>query len=91
TKNGIVNIKNKKWENDFSPVEEDGASYVDQLYSRAYLRHLFSAREFLGGMIASQHNLAFYLWLVREARKHIVEGDFAEWKPMMVQRVKQRL
>ncbi len=91
TKNGIINIKNKKWENDFSPVEEGGASYVDQLYSRAYLRHLFAAREFLGGMIASQHNLAFYLWLVREARKHILEGDFAEWKPMMVARVKQRL
>ena len=91
TKNGIINIKNKKWENDFSPVEEGGASYVDQLYSRAYLRHLFAAREFLGGMIASQHNLAFYLWLVREARKHILEGDFAKWKPMMVARVKQRL
>jgi queuine tRNA-ribosyltransferase len=91
TKNGIINIKNKKWENDFSPVEEDGASYVDHLYTRAYLRHLFAAREFLGGMIASQHNLAFYLWLVREARKHILEGDFASWKPMMVERVKQRL
>ncbi len=91
TKNGIINIKNKKWEDDFSPVEEDGASYVDRLYTRAYLRHLFAAREFLGGMIASQHNLAFYLWLVREARKHILEGDFAEWKPMMVARVKQRL
>lgn len=91
TKNGIINIKNKKWENDFSPVEEDGASYVDRLYTRAYLRHLFAAREFLGGMIASQHNLAFYLWLVREARKHILAGDFAEWKPMMVARVKQRL
>ncbi len=91
TKNGIINIKNKKWENDFSPVEEDGESYVDQLYSKAYLRHLFAAHEFLGGMIASQHNLAFYLWLVREARKHILNGDFAEWKPVMVQRVKQRL
>ena len=91
TKDGIINIKNKKWENDFSPVEAGGASYVDQLYTRAYLRHLFAAREFLGGMIASQHNLAFYLWLVREARRHILEGDFSTWKPMMVKRVKQRL
>jgi len=91
TKNGIINIKNKKWENDFSPVDAEGESFVDLQYSRAYLRHLFSARELLGGIIASTHNLAFYLWLVREARKHILAGDFSSWKEMMVARVKQRL
>ncbi len=91
TKNGIINIKNKKWENDFSPVDADGTSFVDTLYSRAYLRHLFSARELLGGMIASTHNLAFYLWLVREARQHILTGDFSSWKAMMIPRIKQRL
>ncbi len=91
TKNGILNIKNKKWENDFSPVDAEGTSFVDTLYSRAYLRHLFSARELLGGMIASMHNLAFYLWLVREARQHILAGDFSSWKAMMIPRIKQRL
>ena len=91
TKRGIINIKNKKWENDFSPLDPDGESFVDAMYTRAYVRHLFSAREFLGGMIASQHNLAFYLWLVKEARKHIVTGDFAAWKEAMVKQVSQRL
>ncbi len=91
TRNGIINIKNKKWENDFSPVDPDGTSFVDHAYSRAYLRHLFSAREILGGMIASQHNIAFYLWLVRQARQHILQGDFARWKNQMVPRIKQRL
>lgn len=91
TKNGIINIKNKKWESDFSALDPDGTSFVDKAYSKAYVRHLFSAREFLGSMIASQHNLAFYLWLVGEARKHILAGDFAEWKNKMVVRVRQRL
>jgi queuine tRNA-ribosyltransferase len=91
TKNGIINIKNKKWENDFNPVDREGTSFVDHLYSRAYLRHLFSARELLGGMIASLHNLAFYLWLMREARQHILAGDFGSWKAMMIPRIKQRL
>lgn len=91
TKKGILNIKNKKWENDFSPLDPDGESFVDNLYSRAYVRHLFSSREFLGGIIASQHNLAFYLWLVREARQRILEGDFASWKETMVKQVRQRL
>jgi len=91
TKNGILNIKNKKWENDFDPVDAEGTSFVDRFYTRAYLRHLFSARELLGGMIASQHNLAFYLWLVREARQHILAGDFSSWKTMMIPRIKQRL
>ncbi len=91
TKKGIINIKNKKWENDFSPVDPDGNSFVDSQYSRAYLRHLFSAREMLGGMIASLHNLNFYLWLVREARKHIIEGDFTRWKAAIIPNIKQRL
>ncbi len=91
TKNGIINIKNEKWKNDFSPVDAEGDSYVDVVYTKAYLRHLFAAREMLGGMIASQHNLAFYLWLVREARKHIIAGDFEIWKTGMVAKVTQRL
>ncbi len=91
TKNGIINMKNKKWADDFSPIEEDGASYVDTLYTKAYLRHLFHAQEHLAAMIASLHNLAFYLWLVGEARKHIMAGDYASWKNGMVGRVMQRL
>ncbi len=91
TRNGILNMKNKKWESDFSPVDEEGTSFVDHQYSRAYLRHLFAARELLAGMIASQHNIAFYLWLVREARNHILAGDFSEWKSLMIPKIKQRL
>ncbi len=91
TRNGIMNMKNEKWKNDFSLIDEDGNSFVDTQYTKAYLRHLFTAKEMLGGMIASLHNLSFYLWLVREARKHIIEGDFAEWKSMMVKKVTQRL
>ena len=91
TRNGIMNMKNERWKNDFSPIDEEGLSFVDTQYTKAYLRHLFVAKEMLGGMIASLHNLSFYLWLVREARKHILEGDFAEWKNMMVKKVTQRL
>lgn len=91
TSNGIMNMRNKKWENDFSPIEADGASYVDTMYSRAYLRHLFHAQELLALQIASIHNLAFYLWLVGEARKHIIAGDFSTWKPAMVKRISTRL
>lgn len=91
TKNGIINIKNRKWADDFSRIEEDGASYVDTFYSKAYLRHLFTCKELLGLQIASIHNLAFYLWLVKEARKHIIAGDFSSWKTEMVKRVSQRL
>lgn len=91
TRNGIINIKNKKWENDFSPVDPDGDSFVDTQYSRAYLRHLFSAKEMLGPIIASIHNLNFYLWLVGEARKHIIEGDFFSWKEVMVKKVSERI
>ena len=91
TQNGIINIKNKRWQDDFSPVDENGTSFVDHVYSKAYLRHLFVAKEMLGPMIASQHNLAFYLWLVKEARKHILAGDFSSWKEMMVKKVTQRI
>lgn len=91
TKEGIINIKNEKWKHDFTVIDSEGTSFVDVKYSKAYLRHLFAAKEILGGMIASQHNLAFYLWLVREARKHIIEGDFASWKSSMVKRVARRL
>lgn len=91
TKNGIINIKNKKWADNFSPIDAEGTSFVDHQYTKAYLRHLFVAKEMLGGMIGSLHNLSFYLWLVREARKHIIEGDFALWKEVMVKKVSQRL
>ncbi len=91
TRNGIINLKNKKWENDFGPLDPGGASVVDEEYSRAYLRHLFTAHELLGMQIASIHNLAFYLWLVREARKHILAGDFKNWKEEMVVNVTRRL
>jgi queuine tRNA-ribosyltransferase len=80
TRSGKINIKNKKYEDDFSPIEEDGASFVDTFYTKAYLHHLFKAGEILGQMIATQHNLAFYLWLAKEARAHILKGDFKEWK-----------
>jgi queuine tRNA-ribosyltransferase len=91
TKNGIINIKNKKWENDFSPIELDGASFVDTAYSKAYLRHLSISKEILGAQIASLHNLAFYLWLVKEARNKIMEGTFYEWKNKMIPQLSQRL
>jgi len=91
TANGHINIKNKKWEADFSPIDEMGITYVDLQYSKAYLRHLFVANELLGKQIASIHNLGFYLWLVREARKHILAGDFSTWKAEMVKRLDVRL
>lgn len=91
TKNGILNMKNKKWATDFSPIEENGASFVDSLYSKAYLRHLFIVNEILALQIASIHNLAFYLWLVQEARKHIIEGDFSSWKKTMIENVSRRI
>lgn len=91
TKNGIMNMRNKKWANDFSAIEEDGASFVDTLYSKAYLRHLFIVNEILALQIASIHNLAFYLWLVGEARKHIIAGDFVQWKNIMVENVTRRI
>jgi queuine tRNA-ribosyltransferase len=91
TANGTINIKNKKWEDDFSPVDEMGITFVDLEYSKAYLRHLFAANEYLGKQIATIHNLGFYMWLVREARKHILAGDFKVWKEMMVKNMSQRL
>lgn len=91
TKNGIMNMRNKKWEADFSPIEEDGASYVDRAYSKAYLRHLFITNEILALQIASIHNLAFYLWLVKEARKHIVDGSFSHWKSSIINQLQQRI
>lgn len=91
TANGTINIKNKKWEADFSPVDEMGITFVDKEYTKAYLRHLFVANEYLGKQIATIHNLGFYMWLVREARKHIIAGDFREWKETMVKNMSQRL
>lgn len=91
TANGIINIKNKKWEADFSPIDEMGHTFVDLEYSKAYLRHLFAANEYLGKQIATIHNLGFYLWLVREARRQILAGTFREWKDKMVIKVQQRL
>lgn len=88
---GTINIKNKKWENDFSPVDEMAITFVDTEYSKAYLRHLFAANEYLGKQIATIHNLGFYLWLTREARKHIVAGDFYDWKNKMVKQMDKRL
>ena len=91
TQNGIMNMRNKKWEDDFSPVDPDGTAYVDRVYSKAYLHHLFKAQELLAMQIASIHNLAFYLWLVKEARRHIFAGDFAIWKSQMVNKLGTRL
>ena len=88
---GSINIKNKKWEDDFSPIDEMGITWVDTMYSKAYLRHLFAAKEMLGKQIASIHNLGFYVWLTREARKHILAGDFREWKDKMVKQMDKRL
>lgn len=91
TAHGTINIKNKKWEADFSPLDEMGITFVDTEYTKAYLRHLFAANEYLGKQIATIHNLGFYMWLVREARKHILAGDFREWKEKMVKQMSQRL
>lgn len=91
TSNGTINIKNKKWENDFSSIDESGYTFVDTEYSKAYLRHLFKVNEMLGKQIATIHNLGFYLWLMREARKRIIAGDFHEWKEHMVKKMDKRL
>jgi queuine tRNA-ribosyltransferase len=91
TSQGIINIKNEKWKDDFSVLDEMGTSFVDQQYTKAYLRHLFAANELLGGMIASLHNLRFYLWLVENARQHIINGDFSKWKQSMINQLSPRL
>jgi queuine tRNA-ribosyltransferase len=91
TSEGFINIKNKKWEEDFSSIDAMAHTYVDTDYSKAYLRHLFIANEFLGKQIATIHNLGFYMWLVREARRQILAGTFREWKEIMVKKVTTRL
>lgn len=91
TAHGTINIKNKKWENDFSAIDEMAITFVDTEYSKAYLRHLFAANEYLGKQIATIHNLGFYLWLVRTAREKIIEGTFYEWKTKMVKQMDKRL
>ena len=91
TRHGTMNLRNKKWEDDFSPLDIDGTSYVDSTYSKAYLHHLFKAQELLALQIASIHNLAFYLELMREAREHISSGDFSLWKSKMVAELGRRL
>jgi queuine tRNA-ribosyltransferase len=91
TRNGIINIKNEKWKADFSPIEADGDVFADIEYSKAYLRHLYVSKEILASMIATVHNLGFYMWLVKEARKKIEEGTFAGWKNVMVKKLIQRL
>lgn len=91
TRNGIINIRNEKWKDDLSPLDPDGTSFVDKLHSKAYLRHLTVSGEILAAQIATIHNLSFYLALVKEAREHIIAGDFLQWKQMMVPRLSQRL
>jgi queuine tRNA-ribosyltransferase len=91
TSEGIINIKNKKWEDDFSPLDQKGTASVDSIYSKAYVRHLFSAHELLGKQIASIHNLAFYVNLMKQAREHIIAGDFSSWKDTMVKKLAERI
>lgn len=91
TSHGTINLRNKKWEMDFSPLDEEGTSYVDRVYTKAYVHHLFKAQELLALQIASIHNLTFYLWLVGEARQHIVQGDFAVWKAKMCEELGKRV
>ena len=91
TANGRINIKNEKWKSDFSPIDSDNYSYVDTYYSKAYLRHLFTVKESVGRQIATIHNLAFYLWLVREARNQILKGSFLAWKKIMVKQMDNKL
>lgn len=91
TSEGILNMRNEKWKNDFSPVDPNGTSFVDHHYTKAYLRHLYVSKEMLAAQIGSMHNLTFYLWLMGEARKHIQAGDFAEWKDVMVKKLATRL
>ena len=91
TSEGVINIRNKKWENDFSPIDAAGTTFVDTLYSKAYLHHLVVCGEMLAAQIASLHNIGFYLWLVGQAREHIIAGDFTEWKSIMVEKLSRRL
>ena len=91
TSEGVINIRNEKWKKDFSPIDPAGTAFVDQTYSKAYLRHLTIAGEMMAAQIASLHNVAFYLWLVGEARRRIADGTFAQWKPAMIEKLSRRL
>jgi queuine tRNA-ribosyltransferase len=91
TKNGIINIRNEKWKNDFSAIEEDSDLFADKNYTKAYLRHLMHSKEILGAQIATLHNLHFYLWLITEAREKIISGTFYDWKETMVKKLATRL
>ena len=91
TSEGTINIKNKKWADDFSPIDENGTSYVDSTYSKAYVRHLFTVNEILGKQITTLHNIRFYLWLMEQAREHLAAGTFTEWKNKMVKKLDRRL
>ena len=91
TSEGIINMRNEKWKDDFSPLDPFGTAWVDSFFSKAYVRHLFISQEILALEIASIHNLTFYLWLVTEARKHIVDGNFSVWKKMMIEKLARRL
>ena len=91
TTEGVVNIRNKKWETDFSPIDPAGITFVDTVYTKAYLRHLCIAGEMLAAQIASIHNLGFYLWLVKECRRRIIDGTFAQWKDAAIEKFMRRL
>ena len=91
TSQGVMNMRNRKWQDDFTPIDEAGTSYVDRQYTKAYLHHLFKAKELLAMQIASIHNLAFYLWLVREARRQILADNFAAWKRTMAEKLMRKL
>jgi queuine tRNA-ribosyltransferase len=91
TRNGIINIKNEKWKDDFSPLEADGDMFADLQYTKAFLRHMFISKEILSAMIATMHNLGFYIWLMKESRQQISQGTFPGWKEMMVKQLMQRL
>ena len=91
TRDGIMNIKNERWKDDFSPIEPEGDVFADREYSRAYLRHLYVSKEITASMVATMHNLGFYMWLMKEARSHILDGSFADWKNIMVKKLMKRL
>ena len=91
TSEGVINIRNEKWKDDFSPIDPENYCFADTAYTKAYLRHMVISKEILGAQIATLHNLAFYLWLTGEARRRIISGDFAEWKNTMVKKLSRRL
>jgi queuine tRNA-ribosyltransferase len=91
TRNGVMNMRNEKWRSDLSPIDVDSDLLADRVYSKAYLAHLIRNKEMLGAQIATLHNLHFYLWLVKEARKHILAGTFTDWKNQLLPRLSQKL